>query len=267
MAEIDLSQLINYFKAKLIYILFAVSLVFCFSSIYVNRFRVPEYTSNTTILLNQANENMSISTSDVSLNNSLVTTYSEIIKSKRVLRQVIDLLALNDSFENLSSKVKVSAVTGTSIIKISVTDEDPEQTTIIANTIASVFIKEIVNIYHIENISIIDEAEMPEHSSSASIVKIVAISTFIGLVLTLGITFIVFYFDKTIKNEEEIERVTGIPVIGVIPISREKIKASAHRKRIEKKMHSHKIDELPIEKVENKIEQTNKIDLLAPEHK
>ena len=72
MEEIDISQLLNYFKSKIIYILFAMSIAFCLSSIYVNRFRVPEFTSYTTILLNQANENQTISATDINLNNSLI---------------------------------------------------------------------------------------------------------------------------------------------------------------------------------------------------
>lgn len=89
MEEIDISQLLGYFKTKIIYIIFAMSIAFCLSSIYVNRFRVPEYTSSTTILLNKANETGTINTSDLNVDRSLVPTYGEIIKSKRVLRKLL----------------------------------------------------------------------------------------------------------------------------------------------------------------------------------
>ena len=94
MEELDITQLFNYFKSKIIYIIFATSIFFCLSSIYVNKFRVPKYTSETTILLNQANENSAINTSDINLNKSLVTTYGEIIKSRKVLEDVIKNLHL-----------------------------------------------------------------------------------------------------------------------------------------------------------------------------
>ena len=67
MEELDITQLFNYFKSKIIYIIFATSIFFCLSSIYVNKFRVPKYTSETTILLNQANENSAINTSDINI--------------------------------------------------------------------------------------------------------------------------------------------------------------------------------------------------------
>lgn len=262
MEEIDISQLLNYFKSKIIYILFAMSIAFCLSSIYVNRFRVPEFTSYTTILLNQANENQTISATDINLNNSLISTYSEIIKSKKVMNQVIDDLALEYTTSELSSKISVSEIPETTIIKISVVDEDNELACDIANTIADVFSKEIVAYYKIENISVIDKAEVSEVPSSASALKIIGIFTLAGAFISVVVIFIVFYFDTTIKNEEEIEKITGLPVIGIVPSSREKIKYSQHRKYYDDLAKKHKSQEiLPVEKEFKKLsisEETNR---------
>lgn len=255
MEEIDISQLLNYFKTKIIYIIFAMAVAFCLSSIYVNRFRVPEYTNSTTILLNQASDNTAISSTDINLNKSLVTTYSEIIKSKRVLRQVIEKLDLDLEYGELVSKVSVGEITDTSIIKISVTDDDSALAADIANSIAEVFAAEIVDIYNIENISIIDEAEVSEIASSTSTIKIIGIATLAGAFISIVVIFIVFYFDTTIKNEEDIEKITGLPVIGIVPISREKIKGSAHRKYYDDLAKKHKTQEiLPVEREFRRIE-------------
>ena len=262
MEEIDISQLLNYFKSKIIYILFAMSIAFCISSIYVNRFRVPEFTSYTTILLNQANENQTISATDINLNNSLISTYSEIIKSKKVMNQVIETLALDYSTSELSGKISVSEIPETTIIKISVTDEDSELAADIANTIANVFTKEIVEYYKIENVSVIDTAEVSENPSSASALKIIGIMTLAGAFISVVVIFIVFYFDTTIKNEEEIEKITGLPVIGIVPSSREKIKYSQHRKYYDDLAKKYKSQEiLPVQKEFKKLditEETNR---------
>ena len=98
------------------------------------------------------------------------------------------------------------------------------------NEIANVFSKEIPLIYGTQNTSIIDVAEVSKIPSSASAIKIILIVTLDGAFVAVGIVFVVFYFDTTIKNEEEIERLTGLPVIGVIPMSRERLRTSQHRK-------------------------------------
>lgn len=261
MEEIDISQLLNYYKSKIIYIVFAMAIAFCLSSIYVNKFRVPEYTSSTTILLNQANSNTAISSTDVNLNKSLVTTYSEIIRSKRVLRQTIEELNLDKSFSKLYSQIAVSSVNDTSIIRISVTDENAELAAAIANNIAGVFTKEIVDIYKIENISIIDTAEESETPSSASITKIVGIATIAGAFVAVAAIFLIFYFDTTIKNEEDIEKATGLPVIGLVPISREKVKASQHRKYYKDLAKKHMSDiEAPLLPIEKEIVEVDEED-------
>lgn len=261
MEEIDINQLLNFFKSKIIYIIFAMAIAFCLACIYVNRFRVPEYTNYTTVLLNQSSDVEQINASSVELNRKLISTYNEIIKSKKVLNQVIDKLSLDYNYSGLASKISVGEVGDTSIIKISVTDSDSSLAAEIANTIAEVFSQEIVTLLKIENISIIDKAEVSTVASSTSTIKIITIATIAGAFISVAIIFILFYFDTTLKNEEDIERLTGLPVIGMVPTSREKIKYSQHRKYYDDLAKHHKNQNVvPIERKIREIEAINPIE-------
>lgn len=261
MEEIDINQLLNFFKSKIIYIIFAMAIAFCLACIYVNRFRVPEYTNYTTVLLNQSSDVEQINASSVELNRKLISTYNEIIKSKKVLNQVIDKLSLDYNYSGLASKISVGEVGDTSIIKISVTDSDSSLAAEIANTIAEVFSQEIVTLLKIENISIIDKAEVSTVASSTSTIKIITIATLAGAFISVAIIFILFYFDTTLKNEEDIERLTGLPVIGMVPTSREKIKYSQRRKYYDDLAKHHKNQNVvPIERKIREIEAINPIE-------
>lgn len=261
MEEIDINQLLNFFKSKIIYIIFAMAIAFCLACIYVNRFRVPEYTNYTTVLLNQSSDVEQINASSVELNRKLISTYNEIIKSKKVLNQVIDKLSLDYNYSGLASKISVGEVGDTSIIKISVTDSDSSLAAEIANTIAEVFSQEIVTLLKIENISIIDKAEVSTVASSTSTIKIITIATLAGAFISVAIIFILFYFDTTLKNEEDIERLTGLPVIGMVPTSREKIKYSQHHKYYDDLAKHHKNQNVvPIERKIREIEAINPIE-------
>lgn len=266
MEEIDINQLLSYFKSKIIYIIFAMAISFCLACIYINKFRVPEYTSFTTVLLNQANDSEQINATQVELNRKLISTYNEIIKSKKILNQVIDKLSLDYTYTDLVSKISVGEVGDTSIIKISVTDKDSTLAAEIANTIADVFSQEIVTIYNIKNISTIDKAEASSIASSTSTIKIIGVSTIAGASISIAIIFILFYFDTTLKNEEDIERITGLPVIGMVPASREKIKYSQHRKYYDDLAKHHKNQDIvPIERKIREVEAINPIDALDSE--
>lgn len=217
MEEINLSELFNYFWTKkvLIIVCFVVSL-YC-GIMYSTVFQKPMYKSYTTLLLTPENKEATITNSDITLNRSLVDTYREIIKSKKIIGSVIENLELDYSYSVLNSHVSVEDVNDTEIIKISVIDENKWLAMYIANEIASVFKTEVVKIYKLENIAIIDTAELSVNPYNINLVKQVLISGVLGLAAGFGIAFVLYYFDTTVKSSEDVERKLGISVIGTIP--------------------------------------------------
>ena len=79
------------------------------------------------------------------------------------------------------------------------------------------YLKEIVNIYNLENVSIIDKAELANGPYNVNYVKDSIIYIALGLVLSCGVIFVIYYFDNSIKSVEQIEKHLGIPVIGTVP--------------------------------------------------
>ena len=217
MEEIDLRELFDYFKSKFMWILIAIVLVMIVGNIYTLLARVPMYKSNTTIVLVSENTNETYNQNELQLNKNLVGTYSEIIKSRKVLYQVINNLGLDYSVTNLSKNITVEAVANTEIIRISVGDADPEVATRIANEIANVFTTEIQKIYRLNNVSVVDKAVNSVKPYNVNFIKDNIIYIAIGLILSCGIIFIRFYFDTTIKTSEEIENKLGLTVMGIVP--------------------------------------------------
>ena len=156
MEEINLSEVFSYFKSKIMQILIITVSVMIIGNIYTIFFEVPLYQSNTTILL--VNEDTKQTTTDLQLNKNLIGAYSEIIKSRKVLNQVIKILDLDYSVGQLSKNVSVAAVNDTEIIRITVNDRNKAKSVLIANQIAETFSKEVKSLYHLENVAIIDKA-------------------------------------------------------------------------------------------------------------
>ena len=125
MEEIDLKEIFNIFWTKKIAILLVTILFMTIGAIYSYLFVKPEYKAYTTLVLTGSNDNNistveKITQTDISLNNSLVATYSELVRSKTVLRQVIQNLGIDDSEEFLRTKVSVSVVKSSQLIQIDV---------------------------------------------------------------------------------------------------------------------------------------------------
>lgn len=216
MEEIDLKELLEYFKSKIMWIIISLIIVIGTGNVYTFLTRVPMYKSSTTIVLVN-NTNSSYNSNELQLNKNLVSTYAEIIKSRKVLKQVINNLDLQYSITDLSSNITVEAIENTEIIKISVGNDDSDRAVKIADEIASVFTAEIQTIYKLNNVSIIDRAERNITPYNINYLKDNIVYMAIALVLSCGVIFVMFYFDTTIKTSEEIESKLGLTVLGIVP--------------------------------------------------
>lgn len=215
METIDIKEMLDYFKNKILIIILVMILTGLIGCVYGLFIQVPTYQSSTKIIL-ISNTQGTMSNSDVSLSQNLVSTYSEIVKSKRVLNQVISNLGLDYEYSKLSNKVSVSTGTNSQIIEITVTDNDKVIAKDIANDIAEVFVKEIPELYNISNVNILDTAEEATKPSNMSFFKQSALFLAVGAVLGVGIVFLFYYFDRSVKTKEQIEGKIGLPVIGTV---------------------------------------------------
>lgn len=219
MEEINIRDFLNYLK-KYVLVIAAVALALVIGVfIYDKSIKKPLYTTYTTIILTKSNEaqtGTTITQNDILLNQKLVETYSKIIKSKLVLEQVISETGVTYTTEELSENVSVEAYENTEMLKISVTDQDPELAASIANSIAQVFSGEIAKIYQINNISVVDVAVTPEEVSNNTLKRDLLIALFIGIFGTIGVVFVVYYFDDTVKLTDNLEEEIGMPVVAKV---------------------------------------------------
>ena len=220
MEEINLKDLLNYYKNKLIYIFIIIAIIVGCGLIYKILLEKPKYESITSIILtgfNQNDKTTSIDNNELTINQKLVTTYQQIVKSDKVLSKVIKELNLKCKVEDLRDNINVNALTDTEIIEINVYNTNAKVAYKITNKIAQIFTEEVKNIYNVSNVSILDEAKIAKEKSNMSMLKFLVIFTLIGIVLGIGIITICFYFDTTIKTSEQIEAKFDIPLLGTIP--------------------------------------------------
>ena len=218
MEEINLLELWNFFRSKVAFIVIAVLSVLIIGNLVTILTRVPLYKSNTSVILVSENTtNLGTINSELQANNTLVSTYSQIVKSRKVINKVINNLNLDYTYKELNERITVSSVDDTAIIKIEVADPDNEIAAKIANEVASVFMIEVQKFYHLDNVIVVDKAVPVENAYNVNFIKDNVIYLAIGLVLSFSVIFIFFYFDTTIKTSDEIEEKYGLTVLGVIP--------------------------------------------------
>ena len=218
MEEIDIKELLNYIKEKIWIVGIAIVLSFTTSIIYTQAIKKPIYKSSTTYVLISDSGNEGITTSEVTLNEKLIATYKEIIKSRNILEKVIAKLNLEYTTNELAKNINVQQVSTSSMIKITVSDNDPELAQKIANTIGEEFSSEIESLYKISNLGMVDPALIPSVASNQSNLKEMVMINGGAVAVSLMIVFLLFYFDNTVKDAEQVEDKIKLPVLGNVPI-------------------------------------------------
>ena len=221
MEEIDLKEIFTMFWSKRFQILYILLVAIMLGIIYTLNFVKPVYTSTTTLVLatsENSETSNSITTTDIILNSKLVSTYSELVKSNNILRQVIANLGLDIEEESLRKNINVSAVTDTELIKIDVTTEEPEDAALIANEIANVFTEKVTEIYNISNIHVMDTAKVSTTPSNVNHAKDIMIFTLTGIIVAIAYVILANMLDATIKSPAEVEKLFDVPVLASMPL-------------------------------------------------
>ena len=223
MEELDLKELFNLFWSKKAAIILIILIFMVIGVIYTIGFTIPMYSSSTTLVLatsgnNDTNTNTTITATEITVNSKLVSTYSELVKSKNILRQVISNLGIKVDEDNLRKNITVSSVKDTELIEITVKNENPAYSAQIANEIAKVFTEKVKEIYNIDNVQIVDEAEVSDAPSNINHKKDVVIFAFIGMVVAVCYMLVTNMLDTTVKTAEDIEKGFKVPVLASIPI-------------------------------------------------
>ena len=243
MEELDLRELIYMFWSKKIEIVIITLIFVIIGGVYSYMFTTPKYKSSTTLVLATLNDTTigktttaasgdAITQTELTLNSNLVSTYSELVKSKAVLREVISNLNLNDINEDqLKKNVSVTAVKDTELIEISVTSTNSSYPSKIANEIAKVFTAKVAEIYNINNVHVVDKAEVSKTPYNINHIKDLIIFAFIGVVIAAAKILLMNMLDNTVKTEQDIEHATGMMVLAQIPKINENNKKGKGGKR------------------------------------
>ncbi|HDR7607868.1 hypothetical protein S3E15_05145 [Bacillus mycoides] len=216
---ISLKELFAILRKRLVMILVITIGAALVSAIVSFYFITPIYQTSTQILVNQKKQDEKIiQYNEVQTNVQLTNTYKIIVKSPVILDKVKSELKLGMSTQELNGKINVENEKDSQVIAVTVQDKDVKLARDIANTTAEIFKSEIAKIMSIDNVTILSKAEVAEGQSPIKPNKKlnIAIAFVVGLMASVGIAFLLEYLDNTMKKEEDIEKLLGVPVLGVV---------------------------------------------------
>ncbi|MGZ0876506.1 YveK family protein [Priestia megaterium] len=162
----------------------------------------------------------------VDVDTQKMSTLLVMVKDPIVMEKVTKQLNLKQSAEATAGQVQAASLDGSQIISLSVTSTDPATAVKIANTTAKVFKEEVGNILNIKGVQLLSPAKnaSPVDGNQNRIIMIALIA---GVVIGIGLTFLLDSLDGKVKKDSEAERILGVPVIGTVSnMNKQKLKSS-----------------------------------------
>lgn len=213
---IDLNKLFGILKKNMKYLIILPIVFLVLSMVMTFLFMTPKYSSSTQVLVNQKETDSEMMAQQVQSDLQLVNTYSEIIKSPRILDKVSKNLKGKYSSKEIEGMLTVSNQAESQILNITVENESREAAGKVANEIANVFSKDVNKIMNVDNVSILSKADHNGNKVSPKPLINAVVGVFLGLIIALIIIFLKEILDKRIKTEEDVEELLDLPVLGTI---------------------------------------------------
>lgn len=217
---IDLAELFFVLWSRIHVILLAGILLALASFVGTKLLVTPKYTSDTKIyVLTKQDSNAGVTVNDLQTGTYLTKDYMELVKIRPVLEQVIAVLNLDMTSEELSGMITVENTADTRILTIRVESEDPKEAKAIADAVCESVSVQIPEIMNADSVNTVEEGNLPTSPSSPNLMKNMALGGLLGLLLAIGIIALIYILDDTVKTPEDVENFLGLNVLTSIPIS------------------------------------------------
>lgn len=216
---IDLQELFLMIRKRFALIIVLAIVSTTISGVFTHFFVVPIYqTSTQLVLVPRANTDSPLTQGEIGVNLQMINTFNEVIISPMILDEVIEKLDLPMSAGSLRSMMSASNRSNAQVITLTVQNENPVLARDIADATAEVFKVEVLENFNMDNVRILAHAQIPRTPISPRPMINIAVGFMVGLMSGLFLVFLLEFLDKTIKSEQEVEKLINLPVIGVIPL-------------------------------------------------
>lgn len=186
--------------------------------------RTPIYESTSTVFVStQAGSTAAELQQGSTFTQARINTYVGLATTPVVLNPVIDQLRLPMAAEALAGNVRASGAINSTLITITVSDDDARQAADIANAVASSLASAVPKLEpEAEDgsspvrLSTVRDAQPAATPSSPNVLVNTLLGTLIGLAAGLALAALRTALDTRIRNPREAEAITGAPSIGAI---------------------------------------------------
>ena len=179
----------------------------------------PVYETSTKVFIGkEENDDAAYNSGDIQMYQQLLQTYAQAIQTKDLVNRAISGLSYDElEASGVVNSLTVTPISSTQILEIKYQSKNPEEAKDVLKSVTDEFIVTAKELVPNGNVRVIEEVELPEEPVSPNKVMNIAIAFLLGLMVSVGLVFLLEYLDNTYKNKDQLEKELGIPVLGAIP--------------------------------------------------
>lgn len=230
--EIDLIELFHVLLKKAWVILLCLTIGAMSFGVYTKLFISPQYQATSTLYV--LGTSVSMSGVDMSLSKQLTADFTVLAKSRPVMEKICEKLKeeyqytdVDYSVEQLQGMITAENPSGTSLMRMTATNADPQLAADMANAAADAVAERISEVMVIDRPSSVEDAAKPAYPISPNVKKNVMMGGMVGAVLAVGVFTLLFLMDDTIKSEEDVRRYLKLNTLASIPKEKKRRRASS----------------------------------------
>ena len=199
----------------------SVAVLFTGASVGYSLVQTPMYQASIMILVGQerdaTNEDRAVDAAGLQ---RFTRTVAEGIDSRPIAEGAIRQLDLGITANELLDNLEATQVSDTQFIRASYRDPSPERAQRVANAIGDVSSEQISEVSPSANAitaTVWERAQVPGEPVSPRILFNALLALGLGLMIGTLLAYLLEYLDNRRRSPEEVEQISGVPNLGVIP--------------------------------------------------
>ncbi len=177
----------------------------------------PQYISSATLIVMPFTEELEgggIIRHDIESTRQVVQSTKQLTLSLESMQHIIVELNLPYTPDSLRGRININVG---DVTEVQVTDPNPQRAYEICNQVTTVLMSYITEAARLQNVQLLNPAQIPNSPDSPNIALNMAIALVLGLMISVAMAFLFEHLDNTIKTPDDVQKYIGPPVLGVIP--------------------------------------------------
>ena len=231
---ISLKEIFDILRKHLTSILISMFVGLALAAIVTFFVLTPQYRSQAQLIVTLP-QTETTNANDVNMNLQMINTYKELVTGDLVINQVKDRIeseyGIDKSVQELKDSVEVTQSQNSLMFSIRATDTSSVYAANIANTTALVLQENAKDVLSVDKISIISNAEASSSPVSPNNKLNLAIGLVLGIIVGVGIAFLLELLDQTVKDNKYVTETLGFTILGTVPqMSAKEVNATIQKK-------------------------------------